>query len=549
MADRVVVIGAGLAGLAAAAALAARGFQVTLLECAADSAAGPAPSPTPPPASSSTPASTSAWAAAPTSPISAAPSASPISSKPNRRLYFMTPDRRVSPFAADRLPAPFHLARAFLRAHYLGLADKARIAWGLARLRLAAGRRRPALPRLAPPPRPDARAPSTASGASSSPAPSTSRPTASASATPARSSWTPSSATRRGFEVELPTVPLGRLYGDELLAWLDHHAVRLLLGQAARALRVRDDRVHGVELRDGEAVERRLVRRRRPLRPPARPAAAGRRRRPTPPSPACAIWRLRPSPASIYGTTGRSRPCRTSSSSIASASGCSTAARSRRANTMSRSSSAPPATFRGLGHDEVRRRIADGDWPGCSRPRPRRRCCARRVVTEHAATFSAVPGVDRWRPAQASPIPNLFLAGDWTATGWPATMEGAVRSGYLAAEAPARPAGQAGTDRATRPHVSGGGRRFFGPRNSAWRRFDRWSGKGTWRLVFELLRGPDLEWPILDSASCSSPCSFFIKPALLAARASRLTRPFRAGYFTASRHRLAATAQRCTDLP
>ena len=58
-----------------------------------------------------------------------------------------------------------------------------------------------------------------------------------------------------------------------------------------------------------------------------------------------------------------------------------------------------------------------------------------RVVTEHHATFSAVPGVDRWRPGQASPIRNLFVAGDWTATGWPATMEGAVRSGYLAAEA------------------------------------------------------------------------------------------------------------------
>jgi uncharacterized protein with NAD-binding domain and iron-sulfur cluster len=55
-------------------------------------------------------------------------------------------------------------------------------------------------------------------------------------------------------------------------------------------------------------------------------------------------------------------------------------------------------------------------------------------VTEHAATFSAVPGVDRWRPPQASPLANLFVAGDWTATGWPATMEGAVRSGYLAAE-------------------------------------------------------------------------------------------------------------------
>jgi uncharacterized protein with NAD-binding domain and iron-sulfur cluster len=56
-------------------------------------------------------------------------------------------------------------------------------------------------------------------------------------------------------------------------------------------------------------------------------------------------------------------------------------------------------------------------------------------VTEHAATFSAVPGVDAWRPGQQSPIRNLLVAGDWTATGWPATMEGAVRSGYLAAEA------------------------------------------------------------------------------------------------------------------
>jgi squalene-associated FAD-dependent desaturase len=57
------------------------------------------------------------------------------------------------------------------------------------------------------------------------------------------------------------------------------------------------------------------------------------------------------------------------------------------------------------------------------------------VVKEVNATFSPEPGVDRWRPAQTSPVKNLFFAGDWTRTGWPATMEGAVRSGYLAAEA------------------------------------------------------------------------------------------------------------------
>jgi squalene-associated FAD-dependent desaturase len=57
------------------------------------------------------------------------------------------------------------------------------------------------------------------------------------------------------------------------------------------------------------------------------------------------------------------------------------------------------------------------------------------VIKEAAATFSPESGVDRWRPKQATSIPGLFLAGDWTQTGWPATMEGAVRSGYLAAEA------------------------------------------------------------------------------------------------------------------
>ena len=57
------------------------------------------------------------------------------------------------------------------------------------------------------------------------------------------------------------------------------------------------------------------------------------------------------------------------------------------------------------------------------------------VIKEVNATFSPEPGSDRWRPGQRIPLPNLYLCGDWTRTGWPATMEGAVRSGYLAAEA------------------------------------------------------------------------------------------------------------------
>ena len=63
------------------------------------------------------------------------------------------------------------------------------------------------------------------------------------------------------------------------------------------------------------------------------------------------------------------------------------------------------------------------------------------VIKEASATFSPEPGVDRWRPAQETKTPGMFLAGDWTTTGWPATMEGAVRSGYLASEAVLRAAG------------------------------------------------------------------------------------------------------------
>lgn len=63
-----------------------------------------------------------------------------------------------------------------------------------------------------------------------------------------------------------------------------------------------------------------------------------------------------------------------------------------------------------------------------------------RIVKEKRATFSAIPGLAAHRPLvmageQERSIGNLLIAGDWSATGWPATMEGAVRSGYRAAEA------------------------------------------------------------------------------------------------------------------
>jgi squalene-associated FAD-dependent desaturase len=67
------------------------------------------------------------------------------------------------------------------------------------------------------------------------------------------------------------------------------------------------------------------------------------------------------------------------------------------------------------------------------------------VVKEVRATFSACPGLESIRPPSHTRWPNFSLAGDWTRSGWPATMEGAVRSGYLAAEDASRALGRPGS--------------------------------------------------------------------------------------------------------
>jgi squalene-associated FAD-dependent desaturase len=64
------------------------------------------------------------------------------------------------------------------------------------------------------------------------------------------------------------------------------------------------------------------------------------------------------------------------------------------------------------------------------------------VTCERAATFHQVPGTRRLRPGPRTALPGLYLAGAWTDTGWPATMEGAVRSGLAAARCALRDAGR-----------------------------------------------------------------------------------------------------------
>jgi squalene-associated FAD-dependent desaturase len=67
------------------------------------------------------------------------------------------------------------------------------------------------------------------------------------------------------------------------------------------------------------------------------------------------------------------------------------------------------------------------------------------VTRDHSATFRAAPGARAWRPQARTELPGLVLAGAWTDTGWPATMEGAVRSGHTAAAVALETVGQFGS--------------------------------------------------------------------------------------------------------
>jgi len=436
---RVLIVGGGLAGLASASALAPRGFQVKILESRPRLGGR---------ASSFTDAATGQM-------VDACQHVTMgcctnlahfiktigidqfFARQPD--LWFMTPDRRVSRFAADRLPAPLHLARSMARAHYLSWGDKLRIGWGMLALRQVDPHDdQPLLAWL----KRNRQSRRTIERFWSVVLVSALNETIDRLGLKYARKVLVDGFQRhpQGFEVSLPTVPLGRLYGGEMTDWFARQGVVIETSAGVALIEVANDRVTGLQRRDGqlEVADEYIsaVPWPRLLDLLPEPVAeehscfAQLRNLETSPIASVHLWFDRPvldRPHLVLVdclghwifNRGETTPGEHYLQVVVSA---------------ARSASV-------LGNQEFIERIVKelAELVPVTRTATILRS---RVVIEHAATFSAVPNVDRWRPTQETPLANLTLAGDWTATGWPATMEGAVRSGYLAAEAILRRAGR-----------------------------------------------------------------------------------------------------------
>jgi squalene-associated FAD-dependent desaturase len=423
MSRHAIVIGGGLAGLAAAVRLAQRGVGVTILE-SRQRLGGRA-------SSFSDPATGQLIDACQHATMGCCTEFTRFCRtvgiakflERQSKLHFLTVEGRRSVFKSDPWPAPFHLGRALMGAHYLTPMEKLRVGWGLlAMLRESPDADPPLMHWLKhhrQTPRAIARFWATVLVSALN------ESVERLGFKYARKVFVEGfMSTRDGFEVWLPTVPLGRLYGDELHAWFAAHGVEVKLNAAAKRIHVSDKAVSHVELRDGTVITGDSYLSAVPfervadlVEPPETPGADA------PGSP-----QLVPSPITSVHLWFDRQVMDLPHAVLVDCLG-------------------QWAFDRGNGYVQVvisaardldRENLAERTAVELGRLFPAGRSAKllrSKVVTEHTATFSAVPGVDRFRPSQRTVIPNLFLAGDWTQTGWPATMEGAVRSGFLAADA------------------------------------------------------------------------------------------------------------------
>jgi squalene-associated FAD-dependent desaturase len=369
-------------------------------------------------------------------------------------LTFLSPDGRVSKFRGGFAPAPFHLTGSLLRSSLLTFREKLRVARGLASLALAQDDvpGEPVSDWLARHGQ-TVRAVNLFWGPILTSA--LNERLEQMDVGYARKVFVEGFLRNRlGYQLELPLVPLGDLYGTRLESWLREHQVAVELTTGVRFVDVdQEEGLRGVTLRSGEFVAADFVILAVPFDRVASvipeialgriKTLAGIDRLNSSPITGIHLWFDRAvCPFAHVVTPGRLIQWVFNHTAIQGR----TAPRSDSAAGADASFHSPPgagqylqlvisASYDLLSLDKLAIRDAAlaelrEIWPQTRSARVLRWW----VVTEHAATLSVRPGVDAYRPPQRTSVDGLFLAGDWTDTGWPPTMEGAVRSGYLAAQ-------------------------------------------------------------------------------------------------------------------
>ncbi len=380
-----------------------------------------------------------------------------------RALYFIGRDRVVNQLAASALPAPLHLGTAFGRTSYLSARDLLAIGRGMRSLARNAGKRSEHfhgehfaawLARH--------RQTQTAIDRFWTPVlvSSLSETLERIDVASARKVFVDGFlANRHGWEVQIPTVPLDTLYGTRLTSWLAERAASVRLQAGVASLAMADGRATGVVLRSGEtvaadhvilAVPHWLVLDLLPAECAAHPELARVRDLETAPISSVHLWFDRPILIPPDGRTADHSQARATtelphavlidrlSQWIFNRDVLHAAPAGHNYQVIISASRNIASASQQDVIAEVVRELADV-FPEASRAK----LLHGRLVTEHRAVFSVRPGAENCRPAQQSPLPNVQLAGDWTRTGWPSTMEGAVRSGFLAAQNVLRQLGRA----------------------------------------------------------------------------------------------------------
>ena len=436
---RVVIVGGGLAGLAAAVSLSGRDVQVTLIE-SRPRLGGRAGSFTDPLTGALVDNCQHVSMSCCTNLADFCKRVGTLDLfKTVDSIRFLSPSGKISTLAAGRLPAPLHLSGSFLRANYLTIGERLRVAYGLARLILD---------------------------------------TTQASAEPfadwllrhrqtirtinlywgtvlisalnerlERMDFTQARKVfvdgflrnREGYRIELPTVPLGELYGLRLERWLKDAGVEVRLTTGAKSVELDSEgAVQGVTLRNGDSIAADFVVLATPFDRITGllgenvvskiPDLTHLQTIESSPITGIHLWYDREvCPFDHVVTVGRTIQWVFNHSKFQE-----NADPKPKGDYLQVVVSASYDLLH-LDKNEILQVVTSElaeIWPKVREAKLERWW----VVTEHGATFAVRPGIDAIRPPQRTPIDGLFLAGDWTDTGWPATMEGAVRSGYKAAE-------------------------------------------------------------------------------------------------------------------